>query len=131
MENKIKHMEFIQNIITRMNTNSFQVKGLSITITSAILALIINNYDFKLAAILYFNLFIFWGLDAYYLSQEKMYRNLYTEVANKEESKIDFNLKIRPHHHNNSSWQYCLFNKTIIPIYVTQIIICLIIMSMF
>jgi hypothetical protein len=26
MDNKIKHLEFLQNIITRMNTNSFQIK---------------------------------------------------------------------------------------------------------
>jgi hypothetical protein len=28
---KKQHLEFFQNIITRMNTNSFQIKGLGIT----------------------------------------------------------------------------------------------------
>ena len=39
MENKIKHLEFIQTVITRMNQNSFQIKGWMITIVSALLAL--------------------------------------------------------------------------------------------
>ena len=37
-EDKLKHLEFIQNIITRMNTNSFLIKGWAVTIASAILA---------------------------------------------------------------------------------------------
>ena len=39
MEEKIKHLEFVQNVITRMNANSFQLKGWAITIVSALLAL--------------------------------------------------------------------------------------------
>jgi hypothetical protein len=38
-DNKIKHLEFIQGVITRMNANSFQIKGWSVTITAALLAL--------------------------------------------------------------------------------------------
>ena len=35
MENKIKHLEFIQSTITRMNQNSFQIKGWMITFVSS------------------------------------------------------------------------------------------------
>lgn len=38
-EYKVKHLEFIQNVITRMNTNSFQIKEWTVTITSALLAI--------------------------------------------------------------------------------------------
>ena len=46
-DEKLKHLEFIQNVITRMNRNSFQLKGWAITIVSAILALAAStkNYD--------------------------------------------------------------------------------------
>ena len=80
-EEKIKHLEFIQNVITRMNTNSFQIKGWNITIVSAILAIFAstkNNY-FLLSAI--FPSIIFWFLDAYYLMQERKFRGLYNDVA--------------------------------------------------
>ena len=80
-EEKIKHLEFIQNVITRMNTNSFQIKGWNITIVSAILAIFAstkNNY-FLLTAI--FPSVIFWFLDTYYLMQERKFRGLYNDVA--------------------------------------------------
>lgn len=35
---QIKHLEFIQNSITRMNQNSFQIKTFTITIVAALLA---------------------------------------------------------------------------------------------
>ena len=38
-QERIQHLEFIQNIINRMNSNSFQIKEWMITIVSALLAL--------------------------------------------------------------------------------------------
>lgn len=38
-EEQIKHLEFIQDVITRMNSNSFQIKGWCITILSALCAI--------------------------------------------------------------------------------------------
>lgn len=80
-EEKIKHLEFIQNVITRMNTNSFQIKGWNITIVSAILAIFAStqNICFLLSAI--FPSIIFWFLDTYYLLQERKFRGLYNDVA--------------------------------------------------
>ncbi len=81
LSEKIKHLEFIQNVITRMNTNSFQIKGWSIVIVSAHLAIYAstkNNYFFLIAV---FPTLIFWFLDAYYLNQERKFRGLYNDVA--------------------------------------------------
>ena len=79
---KIKHLEFIQDIITRMNKNSFQLKGWMITIVSALLALYgsSNNDIYIWIAIAPTN--IFWLLDAYYLQQERKFRGLYNDVVN-------------------------------------------------
>ena len=38
-ENQVKHLEFIQSNIARMNQCSFQMKGWMLTIVSALLAL--------------------------------------------------------------------------------------------
>jgi len=38
-EHQIKHLQLIQDVITRMNSNSFQMKGWMAAIMSAILAL--------------------------------------------------------------------------------------------
>lgn len=78
---QIKHLEFIQNVITRMNTNSFQIKGWSIIIVSALMAIYAstqNNYFFLTAI---FPTLIFWFLDTYYLNQEQKFRGLYNDVA--------------------------------------------------
>jgi hypothetical protein len=39
MENKTKHMEFIQGVINRLSTNSFLLKGWSVVLVSALFAL--------------------------------------------------------------------------------------------
>jgi len=85
-EEKIKHLEFIQNVITRMNTNSFQIKEWAVTLVSALLAIFAstqNNY-FVLTAIL--PALVFWFLDAYYLMQERKFRGLYDDVAEVKEN---------------------------------------------
>ncbi len=38
-EDKRKHLEFIQGVINRHNSNSFMIKGWTITITAALYAL--------------------------------------------------------------------------------------------
>lgn len=131
-ESKFKYLEFIQNIITRMNTNSFQIKGMSVTITAALLALTANNFNFLYAAIVYFSLIIFWGLDAYYLSQEKGYRELYEEARGLNDKDIDFNLKLKKEYtQGKNSWSYTLTNKTVLWLYFLQGLIALIIIVVF
>lgn len=80
-DQKLKHLEFIQNIINRMNANSFQIKGWTVTVVSAILAVYVStkNCNFVLSAI--FPTVIFWFLDTYYLTQERKFRGLYNDVA--------------------------------------------------
>lgn len=45
MNRKIKHLEFIQSNISRMNQCSFKMKGWMITIDSALLALFAASID--------------------------------------------------------------------------------------
>jgi len=91
-EDKLKHLEFIQNIIMRMNVNSFQIKGWTVTIVSAMLAIFIssNNNYFILACL--FPITIFCFLDTYYLCQERKFRGLYNDVAGTSESPKDIKL---------------------------------------
>ena len=131
-ESKFKYLEFIQNIITRMNTNSFQIKGMSVTITAALLALTANEFNFLYAAIVYFSLLIFWGLDAYYLSQEKGYRELYEEARSLNDDEIDFNLKLKKEYtQGKNSWNFTLTNKTVMWLYLLQAIIALVLIVLF
>ncbi|TBH75044.1 hypothetical protein EWU20_00295 [Aquirufa antheringensis] len=81
---KIKHLEFIQNIISRHNNNSFMMKGWTITIFTALLALggALNNIIFSLISLL--PIVLFWYLDAFYLSNERCFVELFNSVVKGE-----------------------------------------------
>ena len=78
---QIKHLEFIQAVITRMNANSFQLKGWSIAIVSALLALYANSNNVIYIFVAIIPTLLFWGLDAYYLQQERKFRGVYNNVS--------------------------------------------------
>lgn len=89
MEDKTQHREFVQNVITRMNTNSFQIKGMAVTITSAFLAIYASNPKPIFLILPIPILVLFWFLDAYYLQLERRFRGIYRDICglNKEEEK--------------------------------------------
>ena len=80
-EQNIKHLEFVQAMIARMNTNSFQLKGWTITIISALLAVSASTKKEGLILISLLPITIFWCLDTYYLMQERKLRGLYNDIA--------------------------------------------------
>lgn len=92
MENKQKHLEMIQNVITRMANNSFMLKGWAVTLVAGIFALASNDANKIFFLIAYVPIITFWGLDAYYLRQERLYRKLYDDVRKKKEEDIDFSM---------------------------------------
>lgn len=81
-EEKRQHLEFLQNIITRMNTNSFQIKGLTITLVTALLAVYANNTKVLFIFLAILPTIFLWCLDSYYLQQERKFRGIYNDVAN-------------------------------------------------
>ena len=79
-QEKIKHLEFIQNIINRMNSYSFHIKGWMITIVSALLALYANTNNVSYVFVAIIPTTLFWYLDAFYLQQERKFRELYNDI---------------------------------------------------
>lgn len=119
-EDKIKHLEFIQNIIARHNANSFQIKGLTITIMSAILAVYASNNNINFFWIGNLPVLMLWFLDTYYLQQERKFRGLYNDVAGiTDEPKRIKNMEIRPDLYIGGTYNYfnVLFSITIWPLY--------------
>ena len=78
-EYMLKEIDIIQDTIKRMASNSFMLKGWTVTLVVVTLLLKGNEYQMFIAII---PLFVFWYLDAYFLWQEKMYRELYNWVIN-------------------------------------------------
>jgi hypothetical protein len=98
-----------------MNTNSFLLKGWSVTLVSALFALAADKANSKFVFIAYIPIAIFWTLDGFFLSQEKQYRKLYSKVAAKKNSEIDFNLDASEFDSGDRCWLSSIFTKTLIP----------------
>ena len=92
MENKIKHLEMIQEIINRMSNNSFMLKGWAVTLVAGIFALSSKDTDKMYFLFVYIPIIVFWWLDSYYLLQERLYRELYKKICSTKETDIDFSL---------------------------------------
>lgn len=73
----LKEIDIIQDIIKRMASNSFMIKGW--TITLVVITLLFKRTDVQIW-IAFIPLIVFWYLDAYFLHQERMYRELYKWV---------------------------------------------------
>lgn len=112
MEHKLKHLEMIQNIISRMANNSFLIRGWSITIIAALFALASKDAEPFFISLAYFPALAFWSLDGYYLYQEKLFRALYDEVRLKNVKDIDFSMETS--NQKNYSWIKAMFLSTVL-----------------
>ena len=82
MKNEMeKHLEFIQNIINRHNSNSFMLKGWAVTISSALFAIAGTVKEPLIVLVALAPIGIFWGLDSFYLSNERCFIDLYKAVS--------------------------------------------------
>ena len=78
----LKYLTFIQDVITRMNRNAFQLKGWNITIVAALAALAVDKGSLLLFIVATAATVPFCLLDAYYLLMERQFRGLYSDVIN-------------------------------------------------
>ncbi len=124
MDAKLKHMDLIQSIITRMANNSFLLKGWAVTLLSGIFALAWNQESIWHFILAYIPVVMFWFLDSYYLQQERLYRGLYDKVRQTDEKDINFSMKA-PLVTENKKYRYVkvLFSKTEAGFYIPLLII--------
>lgn len=93
-EKQVKHLEMIQAVITRMATNGFAIKGWSTVLITVSLAFLGKDGQPQYAWICFFPIMVFWALDAYFLSLERAFRELYNAV--RKGSRHDFDLTPPP-----------------------------------
>ena len=116
---QIKHLEMIQNIITRMNTNSFQIKRMAILVVSAILVFSASDKTPNLALVAIFPLLLFWYLDSFYLNQERKFRGLYNDLVKGNPKKIKpFQMRIDLYTEGEYSFWSAFLSRTICSTYL-------------
>jgi hypothetical protein len=77
------HLTMIQSVINRMATNSSASKAWCVTLVSALLVVILDKGRPEFLPIAIVPVALFFSLDAYYLVQEKRFRNSYDEFIDK------------------------------------------------
>lgn len=113
-----QELEQIQNIIDRLASNSFKVKGW--TVTLVVVTLLFRTKDLHLA-VAFIPLIGFWYLDAYFLRQEKRFRELYDWVRqNRQDTDAElFNMDPTRVDGELSPVRYYMLNKSLIIFYGT------------
>lgn len=110
----LKHLEFLEITIVRMAANSFIIKGWTVTLVAAILAFTTAEKGSKCGWISLIPVFIFWGLDGYYLRQERLFRCLYNCVRLLPAEKgTDFSMDTSPFTSEVRNWFGVCFSKTL------------------
>ena len=88
----LKHLEFIQAVITRLANDSFLMKGWALTVAGAFYGFAVKGTSWQVAAIGLMPVLVFWGLDAYFLRQERLFRGLYDQVRQRNPAVEPFSM---------------------------------------
>ena len=120
MEAKLRHLEMVQSVINRMASNSFQLKGWSVVLVSALLVLV-SEKDSTWLLISLVPTLVFWGLDAYFLCQERRYRRLYDHVCKLEPDKINFSMATSCFSGRYLTWFSSFRSITLVPFYLALV----------
>ncbi|MCS1411089.1 MAG: hypothetical protein M2R45_04285 [Verrucomicrobia subdivision 3 bacterium] len=123
-EKVVKHLEMTQAVINRLGSNSFLLKGWSMTIIVAAMVLM-ARYDRESPFIL-LSLIIpvigFGILDGYFLWQERLFRKVYDEIRKQETT--DFSMNPMKHKDKpKCSWIASTFSVTLNIFYGIEILL--------
>ena len=92
MDAKLKHLEFIQGVVSRLSSDSSRIKAWSVVLVAALFVLLAGEGRSDFLYIGLVPVLFFWGLDGYLLWQERLFRALYDHVRALDDSAIDFSM---------------------------------------
>lgn len=114
MEKKLKHLEMLQAVISRMANNSFRLKGWNVVLVSAIFVLASSESKSQIVCLAYLPTAVFWLLDGYFLRQERLFRKLYDKVRALGDDDIDFSMNTMPIDTEVASWLRVAASRTLL-----------------
>jgi hypothetical protein len=113
-DQRIKHLEFIQAIIARLAGNSFLMKGWTVTLVAALFALAAKDANRNFMVVAFLPAICFWGLDAYYLRQERIFRALYTSCIRQDCEIPIFSMDTSKVESSVANWAQTLFDCVVV-----------------
>ena len=123
-EKVVKHLEMAQAVINRLGSNSFLLKGWSMTIIVTAMVLI-ARHDIQhpcLSLSLIIPILGFWTLDGYFLWQERLFRKIYDEI--RRQSDTDFKMDVMKHKNKpKCSRASAMFSDTLVIFYLAEVVL--------
>ena len=109
------HLAMIQGVVNRLAQSSFLLKGWSVVLVSALLAFAANSSEELVLYVALLPALAFWGLDGYFLSQERLFRALYDHVRAQDEAGLDYGLDTKSVTNRTAyhKWSSAVFSRTI------------------
>jgi hypothetical protein len=112
-EDRRKHLELLQGVINRMSNNSFLLKGWSVVLVSGLFALATTDANPRFAMIAYLPTIAFWGLDGYFLCQERRFRWLYDHARQTAQGTTDFCMDTSNVQDKSCTWWSAVCSRTL------------------
>lgn len=120
---KHKHLEFIQGVINRLARDSFLIKGWAVVLVSALVALAVRGSSPSITWVACIPIVMLWGLDGFFLWQERLYRKLYDHVRELDNDKIDFSMNTTCFRgKSGATWLGTLISRTLLPFYLVLLL---------
>jgi hypothetical protein len=115
MTDKIKHLDYIQQTISRMATVSFQIKAWNIGLVTAVLAFAAGDKNSTFLWVALLPAVMLWFLDSFYLRKEYLFRALYNAVRAVDSTVEDFSMDTTPYTNlaHTKRWKV-LFSETLL-----------------
>jgi hypothetical protein len=111
-----------------MAGNLFFLRGWTITLIAALFAFFVKDANTDFIFVVYFPVIIFWILDGYFLSQERLFRALYNHVRKLDEKEIDFSMNTDDYKKDEgNSWICSMFSTTLLFFYLPLVAIMLLV----
>lgn len=131
-DHTIEHLKLIVAVVTRLGQNSFAIKGWAVALVAGIFVVANTRtgpYYFLIALL---PTLAFWGLDAYYLRQERLFRRLYDSIRTATESEMQsnpFSMDTSPYNAQVPTWWCTCWSKTIAWLYGPIVLLILVLTS--
>jgi len=113
-EDQRKYLEMLQTVIERLAGNSFSIKGWAVALVTVLGGFAVKDSDARFVFGLWLPAFCFWGLDAFYLRQERLYRALYNASIASDPRLSLYSMDTKPFEHQVSSTFKTACSRTIL-----------------
>ena len=111
---RIRHLEMIQGVITRMASNSFDLKRWSVLLLSGALVFLARADDTEHLWVAVIPLLALWFLDGYFLNQERLFRQLYDKVRGGCTAPTDFSMATAASGAGVGPWLRATLSRTLL-----------------